>query len=128
MNDLHVKLTDFGMASITANCNSQAGDIPSVHGTSYYEAPEVVVEGKPAQTYSDVWSGSLLGLEWFTGTTTWKLNGPNNHHIMKKNKVMPTTHLHKVPDAVRRCLTKGLNYTTDDRPSAQQMVNLLQNV
>ena len=93
-------------------------------GTPYYQAPEVSVEGRRAQPYSDVWSASLVGTEWFTGRKSWKSTGRKAFFSMKEKRSMPT-HLSKVPDGVREVLTAGLSYNAKERPDASHVKNAL---
>ena len=85
----------------------------------YYLAPEVLIDGKRAQPYSDVWSGCLLATEWYTGRKSWKTAGKKSFDAMKRNKEMPAQ-LENIPAAhgLRKLITDGLNYTPADRPSA----------
>ena len=88
----------------------------------YYLAPEVHLQSKRAQPYSDVWSGCLLATEWYTGRKSWKTAGKRGFDAMKRDKEMPGQ-LENIPLGLRNILIEGLNYDPLDRPSAARIKN-----
>ena len=125
MKPLHIKLADFGSARIKSNkqtgsvTNPQTGGFDNP-GTPYYQAPEVLIDGKRAQPYSYVWSACLLSTEWFTGKQSWPATGPNAYWPMKQRHMMPSQ-LSDVPSLLREVLESGLNYSVELRPTAEKM-------
>lgn len=125
-NPYHVQLCDFGVDRITCF-------YPGSSSTPIYQAREVWVNNKSADKCSDVWSGCLIGVEWFVGKKLlWKLDPSEStdmetkafqqSEIMKESKKLPTEHvLGHIPEEVQTTLDKGLNYKVKERPKASKI-------
>ena len=98
-------------------------------GTAAYMAPEVHVGKKIGQKYSDIFSGAVVMVEWFTGSRAWRLDGSGEEigKIAKRRKKegrMPDS-LKDVPYPVRPLLTRCLSYNTKERPSARRVKEVM---
>lgn len=121
---LDVKISDAGISHLKQIQEQQV--LSSNYGTSYFQAPEVQIDGKRAQKYSDIWSACLLGTEWLTGIRSWQSTGPEGYMIMKSHQRMPTQLSQIKPVEVREFLTDGLCYDhSTSRPSANIITTIL---
>eukprot|EP00918_Siedleckia_nematoides_P069563 GHVU01151696.1.p1 GENE.GHVU01151696.1~~GHVU01151696.1.p1 ORF type:complete len:522 (+),score=45.32 GHVU01151696.1:178-1743(+) len=125
---LLTKLCDFGLSRSKTHTSITWADQAAM-GTLGYTAPEVLV-GFPvktkmkAQPFSDVWSMSFSGAEWFSGIFPWSLDKDQDFKKQIKTKLksqLPPDELCNVPGEVREVLQEGLLYDYSKRPSATEM-------
>lgn len=77
-NDMNPKISDFGMARIFKENETQA-NTKRVVGTYGYMSPEYAIDGL-SSTRSDVFSFGVLVLEMITGKRNRGFHHPNHHH------------------------------------------------
>ncbi len=110
----NVKLMDFGIARSNLNLSATAAGV--VIGTPAYMAPEQV-QGKPADSRSDVYSLGLILYEIFTGTPAFR--GKTAVEIVfkqvKEIPVAPRQHEPTLPLHIELAIIKCIEKDPDDR-------------
>lgn len=124
VRDHKIKLADSGLARLKAAHPITQSHHTNTLGTTCYLAPEVSENGQRALSSSDVWSGCLVSLQWYTGKRSWRSTGPQSIQSMKANKQMPHE-LSDVPEKLQIALRSGLNYDPHARPDAAYIKNNL---
>ena len=132
MFDLNARLCDFGLARQKLTDSTTLGAVINLAGTPAYIAPEVHLDERAAQYYSDIWSLGMTTVEWLTSKRAWDLDPDDEdyrYNIKKKkqDKCMPEG-LARVPAVVRGVLTSSLSYDTKARPTAAEMMKFLSDI
>lgn len=101
-----VKVTDFGIARMTASSRTQTGVIL---GTPNYMSPEQV-EGKKVDGRSDIFSLGIVFYQLLTGELPFKGESIAviMHNISKKPHIPPQQHNPKIPKACVTIINKAL--------------------
>ncbi|MFN7935007.1 MAG: protein kinase [Bryobacteraceae bacterium] len=108
-----VKLLDFGLAKLAA-VNDNLSTENAIPGTLRYMAPEMV-EGKPADTRSDIYAFGLVLYEALTGNAAFTASSPASliSAILREEPAPLSALQPAVPPAldrlVRKCLAKDPN-------------------
>jgi len=108
-----VKITDFGIARITATSQTQTG---IVKGTPYYMSPEQF-SGKKVDGRSDIFSLGVMLYQLLTGTLPFFADNPAAlmNKIMNVPHVDPRTVNPKIMKPMVQILNKALAKTRDQR-------------
>ncbi len=122
-----IKITDFGIARITASSQTQTG---VVKGTPHYMSPEQI-SGQKVDGRSDIFSLGVVMYQLLTGALPF--SGDNvatlMHQIMNEPHPDPRNYNRKLPTAVVRILDKALVKNRDQRyQQASQMAGHLHQV
>ncbi|MFZ5564229.1 MAG: CHASE2 domain-containing serine/threonine-protein kinase [Thermodesulfobacteriota bacterium] len=101
-----VKITDFGIARITASSQTKTG---IVKGTPYYMSPEQI-SGKKVDGRSDIFSLGVMTFQLLTGTVPFKGSSPAAlmHKILNEPHPDPRTLNPRIPKALTAILNKAL--------------------
>jgi serine/threonine-protein kinase len=108
-----VKITDFGVARITATSQTQTG---VVKGTPYYMSPEQF-SGAKVDGRSDIFSLGTMMFQLLTGELPFKGNSPAAlmHHIMQLPHPNPKTINPKILTPLVTVIDKALEKDRDKR-------------
>ena len=108
-----IKITDFGVARITATSQTQTG---VVKGTPYYMSPEQF-SGAKVDGRSDIFSLGTMMFQLLTGTLPFKGNSPAAlmHHIMHVPHPNPKTIKPKILTPLVTVIDKALEKDRDNR-------------
>ena len=136
MDNLHVKLCDFGLARFKSHATITWAGHEGIGGTFAFMAPEVLIgvqqQGqmkrmKP-QPSSDVWAMCCTNIKWFTKKHPWiysdQLDFRQDVEQKQKARLLPEQ-LQNVPEGMAEILTKGLDYDHTTRPSAEHMIDMI---
>jgi len=106
LKDKKVKITDFGIARITAASQTKTG---IVKGTPYYMSPEQI-SGKKVDGRSDIFSLGVMTFQLLTGTVPFKGNSPAAlmHKILNDPHPDPKSINPKIPKALVSIINKAL--------------------
>ncbi len=108
-----VKITDFGIARITASSQTQTG---VVKGTPHYMSPEQI-SGQKVDGRSDIFSLGVMLYQLLSGRTPF--SGDNMaalmHQIMNVPQHDPREYNPKIPKALVQILDKALQKNRDER-------------
>jgi len=101
-----VKITDFGIARITASSQTKTG---IVKGTPYYMSPEQI-SGKKVDGRSDIFSLGVMTFQLLTGTVPFKGSSPAAlmHKILNSPHPDPRTINPRIPKPLTAILNKAL--------------------
>ncbi|XP_068102800.1 mitogen-activated protein kinase kinase kinase A-like [Hyperolius riggenbachi] len=119
-------LTDWGMANIRiAICPDMYEKIGPSGGTVAYMAPECLMQGKPANKMSDMWSIGATVVELFTKQKPWTTYTEMFHNMFLKQVPRPLAlmNLKQLP-----LLKSCFSYEPKQRPSAADMVVAIKNM
>jgi hypothetical protein len=116
-----LRVFDFGIAAPIGEPDDDATG--STFGTPAYVAPERL-DGRPAQTATDVYSVGVMLFEMITGAPpfpedTW------DHDAPLRQREAPRPRVPGVPGAVGRLCQRCLAHDPDDRPSAREVADSL---
>ncbi|UCH19389.1 MAG: serine/threonine protein kinase, partial [Deltaproteobacteria bacterium] len=108
-----VKITDFGVARITATSQTQTG---IVKGTPYYMSPEQF-SGQKVDGRSDIFSLGIMMFQLLTGELPFKGENPAAlmHHIMNKPHPDPKTINPKILTPIVTVIDKALEKNREHR-------------
>jgi eukaryotic-like serine/threonine-protein kinase len=117
-----LRVFDFGIAAPIGEPDDDATG--STFGTPAYVAPERL-DGRPAQTATDVYSLGVMLFEMLTGAPpfpedTWDHDAPLRRRVAPRPRGVPG-----VPAAVSRLCQRCLAYDPDQRPSAREVADSL---
>jgi len=122
-----IKVTDFGIARITASSKTKTG---LIMGTPSYMSPEQV-SAKKVDGRSDIFSLGIVLFELLTGEKPFKADDMATlmYQIAKEPHVSPRTINPKIPPVVEKILNRALEKNVDKRyQKAAQMVDHLRQV
>jgi len=116
-----LRVFDFGIAAPIGEPDDDATG--STFGTPAYVAPERL-DGRPAQTATDVYSVGVMLFEMLTGAPpfpedTWDQDAP------LRQREAPRPRVPGVPGAVGRLCQRCLAHDPDERPSAREVADSL---
>jgi serine/threonine-protein kinase len=116
-----LRVFDFGIAAPIGEPDDDATG--STFGTPAYVAPERL-DGRPAQTATDVYSIGVMLFEMLTGAPpfpedTW------DHDAPLRRREAPRPRVSGVPGAVGRLCQRCLAHDPDERPSAREVADSL---
>ena len=122
-----VKIADFGSARLLQHGATLEESVSTMHGTTYWMAPEVV-RGDHYGRRCDVWSGGCVLLEMLSGRPPWHAKitaaGMNQFaamfHIASSDEPPPMDEVSNV--AVRELLLKCFARDARSRPSAADLL------
>lgn len=125
--DKVIKVCDLGLAKM----NTQHSQLVTTQGkrncagTPLYMAPEVYIYKTEATTKSDVWSLACTIVEFYNFRCIWNFIPP--HDTLEKclrNERVPE--IGEVPSFMKDILIKCFNYCACDRPTAKDLLDILQ--
>ncbi|MFP4445387.1 MAG: CHASE2 domain-containing serine/threonine-protein kinase [Desulfosudaceae bacterium] len=101
-----IKITDFGIARITASSQTKTGIIK---GTPYYMSPEQI-SGKKVDGRSDIFSMGTMMFQLLTGTVPFKGSSPAElmHKILNEPHPDPRKFAPRLPKALVAIINKAL--------------------
>ncbi len=113
-----VKVTDFGIARITATSQTQTG---VVKGTPHYMSPEQI-SGEKVDGRSDIFSLGVMLFQMLTGSLPFKGDSPAAlmHQIMNKPHPDPRKYNPKLPKPIVAIIDKAME---KDRSKRYQKAN-----
>ena len=117
-----LRVFDFGIAAPIGEPDDDATG--STFGTPAYVAPERL-DGRPAQTATDVYSVGVMLFEMFTGAPpfpedTWDQDAPMRPRVAPRPRAVPG-----LPSAVARLCQRCLAHEPTERPSAREVADQL---
>lgn len=115
-----IKITDFGIARITATSQTQTG---VVKGTPHYMSPEQI-SGKKVDGRSDIFSLGAMLYQLITGELPFRGNNPQAlmHKIMNERHPDPRKFFPKIPKPLVTIIDKALE---KDRNKRYQKASLM---
>lgn len=118
--DVHVKVTDFGLAEMMEIDNSESLEGRFL-GTAKYVAPEVI-RGKKATLKSDVFSLGILAFQLFSGTTPWRARTKVDYINANLDAEAPRlSDRAEVSEGLSDVVDRMLDKDPDERPDAAQL-------
>lgn len=111
----HVKLIDFGIATVKDSQVASSAETTKVAGTIAYMAPEQLA-GKPAAA-SDIYALGVIAYEMLTGHLPFNGSTAVELYEMQKQAAMvrPRQHRSSLPEAAEEVLLKSLSFDLRDR-------------
>ncbi|MDY6822939.1 MAG: serine/threonine-protein kinase [Thermodesulfobacteriota bacterium] len=108
-----IKITDFGIARITASSQTKTG---IVKGTPYYMSPEQI-SGKKVDGRSDIFSLGVMMYQLLTGDVPFKGSSPAAlmHNILNEPHPDPRTINPKIPRAMVAIINKAMEKDVANR-------------
>ncbi|MDY6905069.1 MAG: serine/threonine-protein kinase [Thermodesulfobacteriota bacterium] len=108
-----IKITDFGIARITASSQTKTG---IVKGTPYYMSPEQI-SGKKVDGRSDIFSLGVMMYQLLTGDVPFKGSSPAAlmHKILNEPHPDPRTKNSKIPKPLVAIINKALEKDVANR-------------
>ncbi|MCX4284868.1 serine/threonine-protein kinase [Duncaniella dubosii] len=112
-------ITDFGISAAMGGIDVNDSEEYSA-GTFAYMAPERFVEGTHPMPESDMWSFGATLFELISGDTPF---GNDGGQVQQSTTPLPIISS-SVPEDIRRLVSSCLAFNPEDRPSAQDIVDL----
>jgi hypothetical protein len=102
----HARITDFGLAELQGGA---VVDEEMIVGTPAYMSPEVL-EGRPADTKSDLYSLGLVLYELFTGKRVWEASSIDELIRIRRTHTppSPSSYVRDIDPAVERVIQRCL--------------------
>jgi hypothetical protein len=111
--DGHVRVTDFGIATATADAGAE------IAGTPQYMAPELLA-GRPASTKSDIYALGLILFEIFTGRRAYDAKSLADLKRLHETGTVttPSSIVKDLDPAVERVILRCLEKDPERRPAS----------
>lgn len=119
---LAVKLVDFGMSRVERRGCLAVTAANRICGTPHYMSPERAV-GRPASRAADVYSVAVMAYEMLCGQRPFE--GSNPVEVLTNHVRLPPPPIPGLDPGVQQVLLAGLAKDPADRPTAQQLGQML---